>query len=162
LVQAPQLAPVSLADLMVRYPNLRRPVIHGLLRRGETMNVISAPKIGKALAADTPILTEDGWKTMAELQPGMKVHAADGTLTPVVAVSEIMHGRPCYRVTTRSGASVVADRDHLWQVMQGARTAVVTTEELAAGPGGRRWLLPINGALVRDEARLPLDPWLLG
>jgi hypothetical protein len=160
--QAPPLVPVSLADLMTCYPDLRRPVIHGLLRRGETMNVISAPKIGKALAIDTPILTQDGWRTMAELQPGMKVHAVDGTLTPVVAISEIMHGRPCYRVTTRSGASVVADRDHLWQVMQRDQTAVVTTGELAAGHQGRRWLLPVNGALVRDEAPLPLDPWLLG
>jgi hypothetical protein len=162
LVQASQLAPVSLADLVARYPDLRPPVIHGLLRRGETMNVISAPKIGKALAIDTPILTEDGWKPMAELQPGMKVHAADGSLTPVVAVSEIMYGRPCYRVTTRSGASVVADRDHLWQVVQGDQMAVVTTEKLAAGHQGRRWLLPVARALVRDEAPLPLDPWLFG
>jgi len=162
LAQSPQLAPVSLTDLVARYPDLRRPVIHGLLRQGETMNVISAPKIGKALAADTPILTEDGWKTMAELQPGMKVHAADGSLTPVVAVSEIMHGRPCYRVTTRSGATVVADRDHLWQVVQGERTAIVSTAVLGAGANGRRWLLPIANAIERPEQSLPLDPWLLG
>ncbi len=162
LVQAPQLAPVSLADLVARYPDLRPPVIHGLLRRGETMNVISAPKIGKALAIDTPILTEDGWKTMAELQPGMKVHAADGSLTPVVAVSEILHDRPCYRVTTRSGGSVVADRDHLWQVVQGRRRAIVATKDLDAGRDGRRWLLPIANALQRPERELPLDPWLLG
>jgi hypothetical protein len=160
--QLSKLAPLSLAELVERYPNLRRPVIHGLLRQGETMNIIAAPKVGKALAADTPILTDGGWKTMAELQPGMKVHAADGTLTPVVAVSEIMHGRPCYRVTTRSGATVVADRDHLWQVAQREQTEIVTTEKLAAGQRGRRWLLPTNQALVRDEAQLPLDPWLLG
>jgi hypothetical protein len=46
--QASQLAPVSLADLMARYPDLRRPVIHGLLRQGETMNIIAAPKVGKS------------------------------------------------------------------------------------------------------------------
>jgi hypothetical protein len=34
--------------LIDTFPGLRRPVIHGLLREGETMNVISAPKMGKS------------------------------------------------------------------------------------------------------------------
>jgi hypothetical protein len=59
--QAPQLAPVSLADLVARYPDLRRPVIHGLLRQGETMNVISAPKIGKSwLVTDLALAVATG------------------------------------------------------------------------------------------------------
>jgi hypothetical protein len=48
MVEASPLVPVSLADLMARYPELRPPVIHGLLRRGETMNVIASPKTGKS------------------------------------------------------------------------------------------------------------------
>jgi hypothetical protein len=48
VAQSPQLAPVSLTDLVARYPDLRRPVIHGLLRQGETMNVIAASKTGKS------------------------------------------------------------------------------------------------------------------
>jgi hypothetical protein len=46
--QIPQLVPVSLANLITNYPDLRQPVIHGLLRQGETMNIIAAPKIGKS------------------------------------------------------------------------------------------------------------------
>jgi hypothetical protein len=46
--QLSQLAPLSLAELVERYPNLRRPVIHGLLRQGETMNIIAAPKTQKS------------------------------------------------------------------------------------------------------------------
>jgi hypothetical protein len=42
------LRPVSVRELMCTFPALRPPVIHGLLRRGETMNVISAPKVGKS------------------------------------------------------------------------------------------------------------------
>ncbi len=38
----------SVRDLLRTYPTLRPPVIHGLLREGETMNVISAPKLGKS------------------------------------------------------------------------------------------------------------------
>jgi hypothetical protein len=40
--------PLSVRELRAQYPQLRQPVIHGLLRRGETMNLISAPKMGKS------------------------------------------------------------------------------------------------------------------
>jgi len=40
--------PKTLSQIMQLYPALRDPVIEGLLREGETMNVISAPKIGKS------------------------------------------------------------------------------------------------------------------
>jgi hypothetical protein len=40
--------PQSVRQLLADSPELRPPVIHGLLRRGETMNVISAPKRGKS------------------------------------------------------------------------------------------------------------------
>jgi len=73
LAQAPQLAPISLADLVARYPDLRRPVIHGLLRQGETMNVISAPKIGKSwLVTDLALAVATGrpWLDMFETVQG--------------------------------------------------------------------------------------------
>jgi hypothetical protein len=39
---------VSAHDLCRDHKELRKPVIHGLLREGETMNVIAAPKAGKS------------------------------------------------------------------------------------------------------------------
>ena len=39
---------IRASDLKHRYPAMRRPIIYGLLRSGETMNIISAPKIGKS------------------------------------------------------------------------------------------------------------------
>ncbi len=39
---------ISWVDLLKKYPERRRAVIEGLLRVGETMNVIAAPKIGKS------------------------------------------------------------------------------------------------------------------
>jgi hypothetical protein len=45
--------PKSIGQLMVEYPTLRDPVVHQLLRQGETMNIIAASKVGKSwLAAD--------------------------------------------------------------------------------------------------------------
>lgn len=38
----------SVRELLVEYPELRRPVVHGLLREGETMNIIAPPKTGKS------------------------------------------------------------------------------------------------------------------
>ena len=35
-------------DLIRDYPDLRPPVLEGLLRRGETMNIVAAPKTGKS------------------------------------------------------------------------------------------------------------------
>jgi len=38
----------SVRQLINECPELRRPLIHGLLREGETMNVIASPKVGKS------------------------------------------------------------------------------------------------------------------
>ncbi|AQT67927.1 hypothetical protein STSP2_01079 [Anaerohalosphaera lusitana] len=38
----------SLAQLRKTFSGLNKPVVHGLLREGETMNVIAAPKMGKS------------------------------------------------------------------------------------------------------------------
>ena len=45
---AQPLGVIPIADLVANHPELRRPVIHGLLRAGETMNVIASPKVGKS------------------------------------------------------------------------------------------------------------------
>ena len=71
--QIPQLAPVSLADLITNYPDLRKPVIHGLLRQGETMNIIAAPKIGKSwLVTDLALSIATGrpWLDTFQTDPG--------------------------------------------------------------------------------------------
>ena len=47
---AERLKIVDIADLIADHPNLHAPIIEGLLRRGETVNVIGAPKTGKSWA----------------------------------------------------------------------------------------------------------------
>ena len=41
-------APPSLRELLQAHPKLRQPIIHGLLREGETMNIIAPTKTGKS------------------------------------------------------------------------------------------------------------------
>jgi hypothetical protein len=65
--------PVCVEDLVEAYPRLRRPVIHGLLREGETMNVIASPKTGKSwLTIDLAIAVATGraWLGRYETVPG--------------------------------------------------------------------------------------------
>ena len=128
-----------------------------------TVNLVSAEsKAGKALEVDTPILTSTGWSTMGELQPGMFVHTVDGSLTEIVAATEVQYDRPCFRVTTRSGCSVVADARHEWLARSQRRPKIVETAELGGTSGSARWKIPVTDSLQRLKADLPLDPWLLG
>lgn len=53
--------PVPVGELVAAYPQLREPVIHGLLRAGETMNIIASPKTGKSwLTLDLAIAVATG------------------------------------------------------------------------------------------------------
>ncbi len=40
--------PINVGQLIADHPRLKEPVIGGLLRRGETANIIAAPKVGKS------------------------------------------------------------------------------------------------------------------
>jgi hypothetical protein len=64
--------PLSVRQLMEHYPVLRPPVIHGLLRQGETMNVISAQKMGKSwMVTDLALATAMGREWMGfQTEPG--------------------------------------------------------------------------------------------
>jgi RecA-family ATPase len=56
--RAKSAAPKSLRQLVAEYPELRSPVVHGLLRRGETVNVIAPTKTGKSWLATDLALSE--------------------------------------------------------------------------------------------------------
>lgn len=43
-----QIKPIGIRELLGKHTELRRPIIHKVLRSGETMNIIAAPKTGKS------------------------------------------------------------------------------------------------------------------
>lgn len=69
---------------------------------------------GKALHVDTPIPTPNGWKTMGDINVGDTVFDEDGNHCKVTFCSEIRTDRECFEIVFSDGATVVADRDHLW------------------------------------------------
>ena len=130
-------------------------------------------KAGKALALDTPVPTPAGWATQGELKVGDEVFAGNGEPTRVVATTNVMDGRPCYRLTFSDGESIVADAGHLWrtsarkQGLAADATALRTTQELfeTATYGTRRdrnHSVALAEPLALPDADLPIDPYVLG
>lgn len=110
--QADQPSP-SLADLLAGRDE-HDWLVPGLLERGERIVLTGMEGLGKALALDTAIPTPKGWTTMGALSIGDEVFSSDGTPVRIVAATQVMHGRPCYRVRFADGAEIVADANHLW------------------------------------------------
>lgn len=75
---------VSAGELDRNHPNLREPVIDGVLRRGEVMNLIAAPKMGKsmlALGLAYSLITGAKWLGKFQCTPG-RVLVVDNELHP--------------------------------------------------------------------------------
>lgn len=81
----------TLGTLMTDYPELREPVVHGLLRVGETMNVIASPKYGKSwLVTDLCLALATGrtWLDHYPTEP-CKVLILDNELHPETSAYRI-------------------------------------------------------------------------
>jgi replicative DNA helicase len=101
------------------------------LHGGQMVIVAARPAVGKALALGTALPTPTGWTTMGGVAVGDFLVGADGRPTQVVASTEVMVGRPCYRVTFSDGTAIVADAQHQWLTDSDFESAVRTTEDLA-------------------------------
>ena len=139
-------------------------------RRFRRAYVEIAKKNGKALDTDTLIPTPAGWARMGDLSVGDVVFGADGKQCRVIAATEIMCGRPCYRVEFSDHASIVADADHLWRTSCLAREyseSLVSTREIAAtmgnrSDGARNHSIALAGSLEIADASLSIPPYVLG
>src|SRR5918999_3686188 len=85
------------------------------LHPGQLVIVAARPGVGKALALDTPLPTPTGWTTMGEVAVGDQLLDAAGLPTTVVAATEVMVDRPCFRLFFSDGSTIVADAEHQWR-----------------------------------------------
>jgi hypothetical protein len=122
---------------------------------------------GRALAADTPVPTPDGWRRMDELKVGDFVYDAEGEPTPVVGVAS-WDDRPCYEVVLTEGQSIVADANHLWSVTKThsrERKHLLTTQQMAEHletHSRPHFSFGMTPRLRGTTTHLPLDPYVLG
>lgn len=87
------------------------------IRRFKEVFIMLPRKNGKALSLDTPIPTPEGWSTMGELKVGDTVFGKDGKPTTITYKSEVFTNHVCYEVEFEDGEKIIADAEHIWQVM---------------------------------------------
>lgn len=133
----------------------------------------------KGLPLNTPIATENGFKTMEELKVGDKVFDKDGNLCNVTVKSSV-HNNPCYKINFDNEESIIADCDHRWLVSFSTsksskwrgewREQIMTTKEIATyinSLGDKRQAYDIPkirncSPLNCTHKSLPIDPYVLG
>lgn len=108
------LAPPRTLDDLLAGSDEQDWLVEGLIARRERIILTGFEGLGKALALETPVPTPKGWTTMGALAVGDEVFGPDGKPARVVAATDVMHGRPCYRVTFSDGAQITADAQHQW------------------------------------------------
>jgi AAA domain/LAGLIDADG-like domain len=135
-----------LEDLMDRPDEPFDWLLTGLLERRDRFVLTGAEGKGKALGIETPIPTPSGWTTIGEIKVGDLVFHADGSPVRVIATTEIMHDRPCYRVEFSDGAYLIADEQHQWL------TETLRARE-AAAKASRRGELKSRGTDQRHKRR---------
>lgn len=69
----------------------------------------------KALALDTDIPTDNGWKKMGDIHEGDFIFGKDGELHKVIKESEIFD-KPMFEVEFDDGEIIKASDDHIWRV----------------------------------------------
>lgn len=143
-----------------------------IVKQGNEISIIDH----KGLPLDTPIATENGFKTMQELQVGDKVFDREGNLCNVTVKSAVHHN-PCYKINFDNSESIVADIDHRWLISfksQSKKTSykevVMTTAELAGYIDSvkNNWntytiprILNVKPFCL-PKKDLPIDPYVLG
>jgi hypothetical protein len=142
------------------------------------MFLLGQPGTGKALDLATPVPTPSGWTTIGRITPGDLVLDQDGRPVPVMAVSEVMAGRPCLQVSFADGTWITADEDHQWVTSLAAEPALSAAgargAAAAPGPAAVRTtgqirdtisaghLIAAARPLDRPDASLIIPPYLLG
>jgi deoxycytidine triphosphate deaminase len=175
-VREPQEDLTELVEVDEEQPFILHPgefVLGSTLERITLPDNLVARLEGKALALDTAVPTSEGWKTIAEIQPGDLVFDEDGFPTVVLAATPPMHGRPCREVEFSDGATVVADAEHQWRTIQKRRRRtgeerfddISTTQQIEDTLRVRGELnhhVQVAGAVWYPERELPVDPYVLG
>lgn len=124
------------------------------------------PRVGKALAFSTPILTDKGWKLHGNLEVGDRVIGADGEFKKVIAVHP-----PCkmeYRVKFADGEQIDCHGNHEWIVKdrrykeeQIYETSYML-DKINEKDGHKRFSVANKEIIQGEYNNLAIHPYLLG
>ena len=125
---------------------------------------------------------------MLDIKEGDVVFDEDGNVCNVVGVTEVMEGRPCYKITFNDCSEIIADAEHEWKVMDNLdrqeqrrkhrdsleqdysakQGKIRTTREIAAslieckGKHFTTHSIGLAKPLQLSRAKLEIDPYVLG
>lgn len=123
-------------------------------------------RVGKALAFDTPVLTDHGWKNHGDLTIRDRVVGLDGEYKQILQIHP-----PCrmeYRVTFTDGESFVCHGNHEWYVHNRhlGRYVNIETKEMYQHTkdldGHNIYSLPLKESMSGMHTPLWVDPYTLG
>lgn len=128
------------------------------------------PRVGKAVALDTPVLTRNGWKEHGDLTIRDEVIAPNGRFVRVIAIHPVCEME--YKVTFTNGEMVYCHGNHEWTIFNRHKQKEETLETWrmlsdfqSDGEGrGHRYfyMLPDREAIIGEEKDLPIAPYTLG
>lgn len=146
---APAFAPIAASDLIREYRDLRPVVIADLLREGETMNVVAAPKVGKSwLIHALAVAVVSGRDWLGKATTRGRVLLIDGELH-----RETLARRLRATQTTMGVSDADMARLQVWAVRGQRLTIDAIADALQHLPAGEYRLIILD-ALYRF---LPLD-----
>jgi predicted phage terminase large subunit-like protein len=135
------------------------------------LGVSLPPRVGKALAFETPVMTRNGWKQHGDLTIRDEVLAPNGQFVKVLAIHPVCGME--YEVSFSNGEKIICHGNHEWTVFNRHRQKqeVLETRAMIAGgieSGGTgrghryHYMLPNRTPIHGTEKALPVDPYTLG
>lgn len=140
---AEKLLPTSVASLQQSYPQMRPPVVHGILRVGETANIIAPPKVGKSFLAGNlawSVATGRPWLSH-EVEQG-RVLILDNELHPETLASRLTHMADKMQVS-------LEERDQVDVISLRGRLTPIVALDLVTSIDPGRYALVVLDALYR-------------
>jgi hypothetical protein len=124
-------------------------------------------RVGKAIAYNTPVLTQNGWKKHGELTLYDRVIGLDGEFKRITAIHN-----PCqmeYKVTFSDGEEIICHGNHEWRLHDrnhGEKIRDVETKEIFLNyknkDGRNRFILPNRECVSGSHSAVWVDPYTLG
>ena len=123
-------------------------------------------RVGKAIAFDVPVLTDNGWKKHGELTILDRVIGMDGEFKKILAIHN-----PCnmeYKVTFSDGEEIICHGNHEWKVFDRHGRKIVDKETkelfhtLREKDGRCRYYIPKRKCVSGSHKPLWVTPYALG
>ncbi len=123
-------------------------------------------RVGKAIAYDTPVLTNHGWKKHGELTILDEVIGLDGNFKKILAIHN-----PCemeYKVTFSDGEEILCHGNHEWRVYDRHKQKYIDQEtkvifnSYKEKDGRCRYYIPKKEVMCGSYKSLWVSPYALG